>query len=68
MDSLTSKHHSSFQNLKKKKKIEKPHTDFFPDLNYSLLPENIRKPKSFLMFSGGIDKQHWTVMNYITFY
>ena len=29
-----------------------------------LLPvlENIRKPKGFLMFPGGIDKQHWAVM------
>ena len=24
--------------------------------------ENIRKPKCFLMFSGGIDQQHWAVM------
>ena len=24
----------------------------------SIPPENIRKPKGFLMFSGGIDKQH----------
>ena len=25
-------------------------------------PENIRKPKSFLMFSGSIEKQHWAAM------
>ena len=25
-------------------------------------PENIRKPKGFLMFTGGIEKQHWAAM------
>ena len=25
-------------------------------------PNNIRKPKGFLMFSGSIEKQHWAVM------
>ena len=29
----------------------------------SILPENIRKPKGFLMFSGGIDKQHLAVFS-----
>ena len=24
--------------------------------------ENIKKPEGFLMFSGGIEKQHWAVM------
>ena len=28
----------------------------------SIPPENIRKPKGFLMFSGGLDKQHWAVI------
>ena len=28
----------------------------------SIPPENIRKPKGFLVFSGGIDKQHRAVM------
>ena len=28
----------------------------------SIPPENIRKPLGFLMFSGGIDKQHQAVM------
>ena len=28
----------------------------------SIPPENIRKPKGFLLFSGGIDKQHQAVM------
>ena len=28
-----------------------------------LPPENIRKPLGFLMFSGGIDKQHRAVMS-----
>ena len=27
----------------------------------SIPPENIRKPKGFLMFSGGADKQHQVV-------
>ena len=30
----------------------------------SIPPENIRKPLCFLMFSGGIDKQHWAVMGF----
>ena len=29
---------------------------------FSIPPENIRKPKGFLMFSGGIEKQHRAVM------
>ena len=33
-----------------------------PGVAYLYLPENIRKTKGFLMFSGGIDKQHRTVM------
>ena len=28
----------------------------------SLSPENIRKPESFLMFSGGSEKVHWKQM------
>ena len=36
--------------------------------HYSLVllfytPENIRKHLSFLMFSGGMEKQHWAVMH-----
>ena len=30
----------------------------------SIPPENIKKPKGFLMFSGGIEKQHRAVMGY----
>ena len=30
---------------------------------FSMPPENIRKPKGFLMFSGGIEKQHQAVMS-----
>ena len=29
---------------------------------FSTPPENIRKPKGFLMFSGGMGTQHWPVM------
>ena len=29
-----------------------------PGVAFSIPPENIRKPKGFLMFSGGIEKQH----------
>ena len=29
---------------------------------FSIPPENIRKPLGFLMFSGGIKKQHRAVM------
>ena len=29
---------------------------------FSIPREDIRKPKGFLMFSGGIEKQHWAVM------
>ena len=29
---------------------------------FSIRTENIRKPKSFLIFSGGIEKQHQAVM------
>ena len=29
---------------------------------FSIPPENIRKPLGFLMFSGSIEKQHWTIM------
>ena len=29
---------------------------------FSIPPENIRKPKGFLTFSGGIEKQHRAVM------
>ena len=29
---------------------------------FSIPPENIRKPKSLLMFTGGIEKQHYVVM------
>ena len=29
----------------------------------SIPPENIRKPKGFMIFSGGIDKQHRAVMD-----
>ena len=32
----------------------------------SIPPENIRKPKGFLMFSEGIDKQYWAVMGWYT--
>ena len=30
--------------------------------SFSIPPENIRKPLGFLMFSGGIEKQHRAVM------
>ena len=29
---------------------------------FSITPENVRKPLGFLMFSGGIEKQHRAVM------
>ena len=32
---------------------------------FSVPPENIGKPKGFLMFSGGIEKQHGDVMGYM---
>ena len=28
----------------------------------SIHPENIKKPLGFLIFLGGIDKQHWAVL------
>ena len=31
---------------------------------FFIASENIRKPLGFLMFSGAIEKQHWTVMGY----
>ena len=33
----------------------------FPSVASLYPPEN-RKPRGFLMFSGGIEKQHWPVM------
>ena len=33
-----------------------------PGVAFLYPPENIRKPKGFLMFSGGIEKQHRAVM------
>ena len=29
---------------------------------FSIPPENIRKPVGFLIFSVGIEKEHWVVM------
>ena len=37
--------------------------DFEIKWYFSIPPENIRKPKGFLMFSGGIEKQHRAVMS-----
>ena len=48
----------SNQKISKKYSIKKPITAW---CGFSILPEN-RKPKDFLMFSGGIEKQHWAVM------
>ena len=33
----------------------------------SILPENVRKPKGHLMFSGGIKMEHWAKMEEINF-
>ena len=57
-----------FQNfIKRSLKILKSHSELENDLtHYSLvllsIPLENRKPKGFLMFSGGIEKQHQTVM------
>ena len=50
-----------------KKKCENNLGQFFLLTHYSPMllfipPENIRKPNGFLMFSGGIEKQHRAVM------
>ena len=34
-----------------------------PSVAFLYPPENIRKPKGFLMFSGAIEKQHQVVMD-----
>ena len=34
-----------------------------PVIAFFIPPENITKPKGFLMFSGGIEKQHRAVMS-----
>ena len=42
-----------------------PHTPNEPitaQFCFSIPPETISKPFGFLMFSGGIEKQHWAVM------
>ena len=48
-----------FKALHKKRNF--PLTHYSP-VCFSILPENIRKPLGFLIFSGGIEKQHRAVM------
>ena len=57
------------QILQTAKKVEKLHLNYFQFYPItarccsSIPPENIRNPLGFLMFSGGLEKQHRAVMS-----